>query len=178
MKRCANCGSIIVFGPVRAGAHSFCNERCRDVGLVLIQAETLPRDVVEAYAKSIHAGACPTCHGPGPVDAHMRFTVSSFLVMTSWNSEARVACRACGRRAQVQAILLSLLTGWWGLPWGLILTPLQIFRNCRAIARPPDASAPSKHLKRLAAVNLLQYRQASPVPTEAGPGSASHAPRA
>jgi hypothetical protein len=25
--------------------------------------------------------------------------------------------------------LLSLLTGWWGLPWGLIRTPQTIFRN-------------------------------------------------
>jgi hypothetical protein len=27
--------------------------------------------------------------------------------------------------------LLSLLAGWWGLPWGLIRTPQTIFRNLR-----------------------------------------------
>jgi hypothetical protein len=26
-------------------------------------------------------------------------------------------------------VLLSLLLGWWGLPWGIIYTPLTIFTN-------------------------------------------------
>lgn len=26
-------------------------------------------------------------------------------------------------------VLLSLLLGWWGLPWGVIYTPLTIFTN-------------------------------------------------
>lgn len=26
-------------------------------------------------------------------------------------------------------VLLSLLFGWWGLPWGVIYTPLTIFTN-------------------------------------------------
>ena len=174
MKRCDYCQSIIVFGAVRVGPHRFCSTSCREVGMVLVQADTLPRDTVEAYAKSIHGGACPCCHGPGPVDVHLRYTISSFLVMTSWNNEPRVACRVCGRRAQVQAILLSFFTGWWGIPWGLVLTPLQIFRNLRAMRRPPDPSAPSEPLKRLAAVNLLRHLQAAP--RAEGDASGSPAP--
>ena len=27
--------------------------------------------------------------------------------------------------------LLSILLGWWGLPWGLIYTPLALFTNLR-----------------------------------------------
>jgi hypothetical protein len=26
--------------------------------------------------------------------------------------------------------VLSLLLGWWGLPWGVIYTPLVLFTNC------------------------------------------------
>jgi hypothetical protein len=26
-------------------------------------------------------------------------------------------------------VLLSLLLGWWGLPWGIIYTPLTVFTN-------------------------------------------------
>lgn len=27
--------------------------------------------------------------------------------------------------------LVSLLLGWWGLPWGVIYTPLTLITNCR-----------------------------------------------
>jgi len=27
--------------------------------------------------------------------------------------------------------LVSLLLGWWGLPWGLIWTPTVVYRNLR-----------------------------------------------
>ena len=37
-----------------------------------------------------------------------------------------------GQRAWVRGlpyVLISLLFGWWGLPWGIIYTPLTIFAN-------------------------------------------------
>jgi len=37
-----------------------------------------------------------------------------------------------GQRAWVRGLpycLVSLLFGWWGLPWGVVLTPVTIFSN-------------------------------------------------
>jgi hypothetical protein len=37
----------------------------------------------------------------------------------------------CGLARGLPYTLLSLLLGWWGLPWGLIYTPLAVFTNLR-----------------------------------------------
>jgi hypothetical protein len=59
----------------------------------------------------------------------------------------------------------SLVLGWWGLPWGLLLTPVQIGRNLIGIARPPEASKPSAQLEKIIrmniAANMAQQRSAA-----------------
>jgi hypothetical protein len=44
-------------------------------------------------------------------------------------------------------VLFCLLLGWWGFPFGLILTPVQIIRNLWAIFCGPDPRYPSKALR-------------------------------
>jgi hypothetical protein len=48
----------------------------------------------------------------------------------------------------------SLAFGWWGIPWGLTLTPVQIGRNLFAVASPPDPSKPSARLERIVRMNI------------------------
>ncbi|MFO0946564.1 MAG: hypothetical protein U1D30_11535 [Planctomycetota bacterium] len=43
--------------------------------------------------------------------------------------------------------MFSGLFGWWGFPWGLVFTPLQIYRNVRGILSPPDSRVPSPELE-------------------------------
>jgi hypothetical protein len=43
--------------------------------------------------------------------------------------------------------MFCLLLGWWCLPLGLILTPVQIIRNLWAIFFGPDPRCPSKALR-------------------------------
>jgi hypothetical protein len=52
-----------------------------------------------------------------------------------------------GQRAWVRALPytgISLLLGWWGLPWGVIYTPLTIYTNlcggCDITARVQEAA--------------------------------------
>jgi hypothetical protein len=44
--------------------------------------------------------------------------------------------------------------GWWGFPWGLILTPVQITRNIAGMCKGPDSSKPSDNLRKLVLVNI------------------------
>jgi hypothetical protein len=154
MPRCANCGTTIIFGGVRDFGMQYCNEKCREKGTVSKIASQIPDDALAWYVQEIHQGACPKCGGSGPVDVHTSYTIWSFAVLTSWQSHPEVCCRRCGVMAQVNGMLLSGAVGWWGLPWGVIGTPIQILRNIGGIVAPPDASRPSTKLKDLVRVDL------------------------
>ncbi len=55
----------------------------------------------------------------------------SFLVLTL-RRPSRVRLLRAGDLGLVRGLpytLVSLLLGWWGLPWGLIFTPLTVFTN-------------------------------------------------
>jgi hypothetical protein len=51
-------------------------------------------------------------------------------------------------------VLFSAVLGWWGFPWGLILTPVQITRNVAGMCAGPDSSKPSDALRKLVLVKI------------------------
>jgi hypothetical protein len=154
MNRCAYCNTLILFGGVRDKGMQFCNAACHASGQTLIVARSIPEEVLSKYAGEIHQGVCPVCRGKGPVDVHTSYFVWSALVLTSWSSKPRICCRACGIKNQLGSTLGSALVGWWGFPWGILVTPIQIVRNLVALCSPPAPSKPSDSLRKLAAINL------------------------
>ena len=57
----------------------------------------------------------------------------SFILLTLRRQSAVCFLRA-GDRGIVRGLpycLLSLFFGWWGVPWGIIYTPLTLFTNVR-----------------------------------------------
>jgi hypothetical protein len=58
-------------------------------------------------------------------------------------------------------LAFSLFCGWWGFPWGLILTPVQVTRNIVAMCGGPDSSQPSVDLRKIVQINLGQQMLAS-----------------
>jgi len=161
--KCGYCNSLIVMGGVRQGAQRYCNNKCAQSAQVLRVAQHVPEDVLDRQVEEIFHGNCPKCRGLGPVDLHKVHRVWSALLLTSWSSSGQVCCRSCARRSQLGGILFSLVFGWWGFPWGLALTPIQIIRNLAAIGSGLDSSRPSEGLRKLVRVNLglrlLQARQ-------------------
>lgn len=146
MASCATCGTTILFGGTREGSFRFCNAACQAKGDLLIRAAQVPEAEAYGWARQIHAGPCPQCSGPGPVDNHMSHRVWSALIMTQWQSRPHISCRSCGVKAQLADVAYSLVLGWWGFPWGLIMTPVQIGRTCFSMAFPPKPSEPSSRL--------------------------------
>jgi hypothetical protein len=166
MTKCAFCGSTILFGGKSSNNRSFCNERCAQRGLLLSIADTIPQPQVEQQVWAVHQGRCPKCTGPGPIDVHVSHRVWSVLVLTSWRSQPRISCRSCGTKAQLGDAAFSLVCGWWGFPWGVLLTPIQIGRDVAGMVKGPEPTKPSASLANMVrmqmAANAVTARAADP----------------
>lgn len=138
MKKCEVCGTRILFGPVREGRHEYCSYKCRDQATSMIAISTIPNDLVIKNVHEVFRGDCPECGGEGPVDVHISHTVWSIVAMTSFKSNPKICCRRCGRLARIKAALFSSLFGWWGVPWGMLGTPVQILRNFSSATNSTD----------------------------------------
>jgi hypothetical protein len=153
MATCAYCGATIVFGGSRAGNLRYCNATCAQRGSLLALSRQIPDAEIRQQVWAVHQGQCPQCSGSGPVDVHTSYKVYSFLVMTRWVNTPRVSCRSCGVKKQMGGLAVSLFLGWWGIPWGLIMTPVQIVRNLTGAMSGPDPGRPSPALEKLVRVN-------------------------
>jgi hypothetical protein len=103
-------------------------------------------DYIREQVKAIHQGTCPRCSCSGPVDVHASHWVWSAILFTRWGSSSHICCRKCGRVEQIKASLFSLVLGWWGFPWGFLVTPVQIIRNSIELFGGPSDSKPSENL--------------------------------
>ncbi|TAK74788.1 MAG: hypothetical protein EPO12_19835 [Aquabacterium sp.] len=154
MAKCAYCSTTILFGGKRNGDLRFCNDKCLQGGSLAIAATQLPASEVAVYVGKVHRGSCPSCAGPGPVDVHTSYRVWSALVMTQWSSRPLVGCKSCGTKRKLGDAAFSLVLGWWGFPWGLVMTPVQLGRNLFALARTPDPTTPSPALEKILRLHL------------------------
>jgi hypothetical protein len=154
MAKCGYCGTGILLGGVSDGGQRFCNNKCRQNGQILSVAQQISPEALERQLDEIFSGNCPKCGGSGPVDIHKAYEVWSALVITRWTTSQKLCCRSCGLKRQIGSAVLSAVLGWWGFPWGLVLTPVQVGRNIIAICTPPDASRPSPALRRFVLVKL------------------------
>ena len=167
MASCGYCGSTVIFGGVKTQDNSerFCNKKCYQGAVLLSMSDRIPADVVNRQIESLHQGLCPKCQGRGPVDVHTKYRVWSALIVTSWNNIPQISCRSCGRKAQVTGLLTSLLFGWWGFPWGFIMTPVQITRNIIGMVKGPDDLRPSAMLQKMVRIGMASEIARTTEPT-------------
>ena len=169
MEKCSYCGSSILMGGVRNGGQRFCNNKCANNAYVLSASQTVPRDVLEQKVEEAWRGNCPKCGSPGPVDVHKFHQIWSALVLTRWTTSSQVSCKSCATKRQAGALAMSMVLGWWGVPWGLILTPVQVTRNIIEMSGGPSSAAPSPALRKLMQVHigsqiLANKQRATPPP--------------
>lgn len=178
MASCNYCGAAILFGGTQVGHLRFCTDRCAQQGGLLQIADQVPPDLLREEVAEVHSGNCPKCRRPGPVDVHTSYSVWSALVITRWSSIPKMCCRACAVKSHLGHALLSLCFGWWGFPWGLIFTPVQVVRNIIAIFGGPDPTKPSPQLvnfvriqlaARLVAYQREQAKIPPPLPVQSPP---------
>lgn len=175
MASCAYCNTRSLFGGKRDGDRRYCNEKCLHQGLLSDAASQLSPADVQAHIFRVHRGNCPKCDGPGPVDVHTSYRVYSVVMMTSWSSRPLVACARCGTKQKIGDTVFSLFLGWWGLPWGILMTPVQLTRNLLAFGKTPDPETPSPALEQVLrshlAAQLLANQQQAALSQSAQPGN-------
>lgn len=161
MAACSACNTTILFGGVTDGADRYCNAECHGQGFLVRAASQIPGFVLQRETDAVYRGSCPRCQGPGPVDVHNSYRVWSALLMTSWRTSPHVSCRGCGVKSQIFDTIFSLALGWWGFPWGFIMTPVQVVRNIVAMTRstPPT---PSPELRRVVSIMLAASSMRQP----------------
>ena len=159
MAQCDFCGSSILFGGKTNGPRHYCDAKCASNGAMVAASARVPDEVVRAQVAKLHAGPCPKCNGAGPVDVHTSHRVISMLVATSWRSQPQVSCKGCGTKARVMDTLTSLVLGWWGFPWGVIMTPIQVVRNVVGMFGGPDPRTPSAQLTTMVRMHLASNGQ-------------------
>lgn len=158
MAQCSNCGSTILFGGKKAGEYRFCSKKCLSVGQYMLIADQIPEEVVSEAVRNTHNGSCPKCRRDnGLVDVHTSYKVWSALYMTSWVNTPQVSCKSCGIKSQLSGVLYSLILGWWGIPFGIIMTPVQIGKNIMAIFKSADADEPSEKLHKIIRINMGRH---------------------
>ena len=162
MATCAYCGETIIFGGVKNGDRRFCNAACQGKARTTAAVSSVPEEAVEMLARQIHSGSCPRCKGPGPVDVHKAYWVWSAVAFTRWGNLQLVSCRRCAVRTQANRLAVSSLFGWWGFPFGILITPVQVVRTAMQMASPPARAYPSARLYQVA----RNYLESHPYPPE------------
>ena len=154
MASCACCGRIILFGGKTYGQDRYCDDNCASVGIAIIRSRAVAPAAIADVVQRLWNGPCPKCNGPGPVDVHTSHTVFSFILMTSWQSHPQLSCRRCGVKRQAGAAAVSLFAGWWGIPWGFFVTPIQVVRNIVGMVGGPSRDEPSQELEKQVRIQL------------------------
>src|SRR5207237_723035 len=152
MARCDHCGSTIIFGGKRDVNGRFCNKKCQARCGLLAISRQLPEATVQEQVWKAHQGLCPKCSGAGPVDVHVSHKVWSAVFLTSWSSTPQISCRSCGLKSQLTGTAFSAILGWWGIPWGLVLTgPCADADPDRA--KPIRSRPPARSIEALCAIS-------------------------
>jgi len=156
MAKCSFCGSTIVVGGVKEGEYRFCNDKCHFSGRMIPALQKIPPDLLDRQVQAVHQGQCPRCKGNGPVDVYVSHRAMSFLVATTWKSIPEISCRKCGIKRRAADAALTFFLGWWGFPWGLIMTPVQLCKNIYGMATAKDSDKPSDELKTMVGLDIAK----------------------
>ena len=156
MAKCAFCNTTILFGGRKQGELRFCNAECEQKGAFAALASQVPDDVAREQTLKLHGGDCPHCSGRGPVDVHTTYRVWSALVLTQWSSRPTVCCGSCATKRALGDAAYSFFLGWWGFPWGVLITPVQVVRNIVALVRRPDPGEPTEALEQIVRVQMAR----------------------
>jgi hypothetical protein len=156
MTNCEYCTKTILFGGIKNGQFIFCSKSCEIMAQGLIESYNLPEQLIQPEMDKIHQSSCPKCSGKGPVDIHYYNSIWSAIYVTRWATKNIVACRKCGLKKQIYSTVFSFLFGWWGFPWGVIFTPIQIGKNIKLIVFPFSTLRPSNQFEKILRLLIVE----------------------
>jgi len=157
---CPTCGTSVLFGGVKVGNKRYCSKKCYEADEINRVAAQIPNEHVEQLANELHSGMCPKCKNRGPVDIHKSHSVYSVIFITKFETRAHLLCKKCATKQQATDLIGSLLLGWWGIPFGILITPIQIIKNVISMCQNPGINGPSDDLKQRARLILASHAMA------------------
>jgi hypothetical protein len=96
------------------------------------QKESFTIEEIDQYCELLRALPCPvTDSTENKLNATLTATARSYVFMTHYNTKIVIGSPEALRNAHNKAMLISALTGWWGIPWGPIRTLTAVFVNLR-----------------------------------------------
>ena len=145
MAKCAFCDNTIVFGGKRLEGLRFCNKRCLKNGGHLIFAGDIEDDLLRDAVELDRLRPCTYCKKRSPSDVYHSYKLVSLGLSFPLN-RAFISCRHCATMKQIESLLVTAAFGWWSIPWGIILTPLYLYRNTVWLFKRRNLSEPSQEL--------------------------------
>ncbi len=120
------------------------------------QNKTFTLDEIDSYCNLIRNLSCPSCGETSrKLNATLTSQVMSFIIFTHWSKKIKIGCPDCLDKANNNALVTSIFLGWWGLPWGIIRTPIAIGRNIKS-KRTNRVDFPNDYLRQYALSRIGQ----------------------
>lgn len=96
------------------------------------QTKTYTIEDIDRYCDIICKLSCPTCgNDTQRLNATLTGEVISFVILTNYRTSIQLGCPGCLHKANNDALMKTVLLGWWGIPWGIIRTIHSIILNVR-----------------------------------------------
>jgi hypothetical protein len=114
---------------------------------VKAQNKTYTLEEIDNYCDIIRNSPCPSCGTTfSKLNGTLTSEVMSFIFFTHWSKKIKVGCPDCLDKANNNALIKSILIGWWGIPWGFIRTPIAIGQNLKS-KRTNHLDSPNDYLR-------------------------------
>ncbi len=112
------------------------------------QIEGTTLDDFFEYGKFLINLPCPIC---GKCDKEIDITrkgrVVSMIVFSGYDKILVCGCKDCLKKEITKTMILSLLIGWWGFPWGPINTIKSLIYNIKKIKETKNNEQSEDFLK-------------------------------
>ncbi|ESU20481.1 hypothetical protein FEDK69T_30050 [Flavobacterium enshiense DK69] len=87
---------------------------------------------INELSQKLRSLPCPLCGSKtAKLNGTIMHTVKSFIVFSSFRKEPIIACPDCLDKKNEESIASTALLGWWGIPGGILQTPIYIYNNIK-----------------------------------------------
>lgn len=109
---------------------------------------------IDHYCELITNLNCPVCgKGASRLNGTLAAEVVSFILVTQYKRKIHVACPDCLDSLNNEALIKTIVTGWWGIPWGIIRSIQAVILNIKS-KRSNRIDSPNSFLRSFVIENI------------------------
>jgi len=124
---------------------------------VQAQNKSYTVEEIDEYCNLARNLPCPICEtNSAKLNATRTSEVMSFILFTQYKRQLKVACPTCLDKANNNALIKTIIIGWWGIPWGFIKTIQAIGHNIKS-KKTNHNDAPNDYLRSFVLSKIGQF---------------------